>query len=239
MVEGPHAVEAAIAAGADLETIFIGADAPAAYADVAARAGVSIRTVQRGVLERVLTSSHPQPLAALARWTPLGLAGLGSSLDPATAGRTGPVLVLAGVSDPGNLGTILRSAAATDAAAVVLAGDAVDPGNPKAVRASAGVLFSVPVAVVDDFVAVVAAVHEAGRRVVGLAAGATRLLDDVDLTVPLAVVFGNEARGMSEADVALVDELVAIPMVDDVESINVAMAATVVLFESARQRRAR
>jgi TrmH family RNA methyltransferase len=161
-----------------------------------------------------------------------------SVLDAIDAGAAGPlVLVLVDVADPGNAGTLLRAAEASGAAAVLFCGSSVDPSNGKCVRASAGALFHVPVATGGDVVEVL---EELGRR--GVARVATlveggRPYDTTDLTGPVAVVLGSEARGLSDAVIALVDQPVTIPMAGRSESLNVAMAGSVLCFEALRQRR--
>jgi RNA methyltransferase, TrmH family len=149
------------------------------------------------------------------------------SFDLTTAGF---VVVADAVADPGNVGTILRSAEAAGADAVVLTAGSVDAFNPKAVRASAGALFHVPVVLVES----IADVGAAGLRVVGTSSHRGRSYSDVDWTGRVAVVLGNESHGL--ADDAAVDEWVTVAHRGRAESLNVAMAATVLAFEIARQR---
>jgi TrmH family RNA methyltransferase len=145
----------------------------------------------------------------------------------AHATETGlPVVVLAGVSDPGNAGTVIRSAAAAGAAGVLVTPGSVDPTNPKVVRASAGALFALPVATVEDL-------STLGLTTVGAVAGGLSP-DEVDLSGPVALVLGGEAAGLPEDE--LFDTEVALPLGGGVESLNVAMAATVLLYEARRQR---
>ena len=167
-----------------------------------------------GVMERVASTEAPQPLLAvvgLRRWN-----------VPADASL---VLVADRLADPGNAGTIIRSAEAAGADAVVLTPGSVDPFNPKVVRASAGSLFRVPV--------VEARIDEVALRRLGTSSHHGDVYTDVDLVAPVALVIGNEAHGLPED--APVDGWVTIP--SSVESLNAAMAATVLLFEAARQRR--
>jgi TrmH family RNA methyltransferase len=145
----------------------------------------------------------------------------------AHATETGlPVVVLAGVSDPGNAGTVIRSAAAAGAAGVLVTPGSVDPTNPKVVRASAGAIFALPVATVEDL-------STLGLTTVGAVAGGLSP-DEVDLSGPVALVLGGEAAGLPEDE--LFDTEVALPLGGGVESLNVAMAATVLLYEARRQR---
>ena len=175
------------------------------------------------MLERVATTQTPQPLLAVVRYRPAAAEVLRGA---------GFVLVAAGLSDPGNLGTVLRTAEAAGADAVVLTPDTVDVTNPKVVRASAGALFQVPV--VDPLE--LAELRGFGLRAIGTSSRRGDAYTDVDLTGRVAIVVGNEAHGLS--DDAAIDEWITVPHAGRAESLNVAMAAAVVCFEAARQRRA-
>lgn len=171
-----------------------------------------------GVLERVATTERPQPnLAVVAMPEPVPLAGEF-------------VVVADQLADPGNLGTILRSAEAAGADAVVLTPGSVDPFNPKVVRASAGALFHMPVVA-----ATLADVAGAGFRMLGTSSHLGTPHTDTDWSGHVALVLGNEAHGLP--DDAPVDAWVRIEHRGRAESLNVAMAATVLLFEAARTRR--
>ena len=205
-------------------------DAPDAAVDGAG----PVITLAPGVLERVASTDAPQPpLAVVAMPDPLPLA------DRLVAASF--VVALDRIGDPGNLGTILRSAEAAGADLVVLTPGGVDPYNPKVVRASAGALFHVPVVVAE-----LDELSAAGLRLVGssshVAPGRTVASHtDVDLTGRLAVVMGNEAAGLPDEwdDVhGPIREWVTIPHRGRSESLNVAMATTVLVFEAARQRSA-
>jgi TrmH family RNA methyltransferase len=175
-----------------------------------------------GVVERVASTESPQPILAVVRIRT-------SPLDLATAGF---VLVADRIADPGNLGTILRSAEAAGVDGVVLTAGSVDPFNPKVVRASAGALFRVAVLDAD-----LALVHAAGLRTIGTSSHRGAAHTDADLTGRIALVVGNEARGLP--DDSGVDEWVTIRHRGRAESLNVAMAATVLCFEASRQREVR
>lgn len=202
----------AAAAGWDVEAEFV---APGAEP-------VTTGTVHRladGVIERVASTETPQGSLAIVRMptAPADLAG--ASL----------AVVLDRVSDPGNAGTLLRSAEAAGAGAVVLTPGTVDVFNPKVVRASAGALFHVPVtsATLDD-------VRAAGLRLIGTSSHRGTPSDRFDWSRPVAVVLGNEAHGLP--DETPVDDWVTIEHRGRAESLNVAMAGTVVLFDAARHR---
>jgi TrmH family RNA methyltransferase len=222
VVEGPRAISAALDHGADLDEVLVVGGAEAELVNRARAAGAEITYVDGEQLERALTTRTPQPIVAVA---PILVA---TSSDVAERAReTGlPVVVLAGVGDPGNAGTVIRSAAAAGAAGVLLTPGSVDPMNPKCVRASAGSIFALPVAPVESLSAL-------GLTNVGAAAGGLSP-EEVDLSGPVALVLGGEAAGLPEDE--LVDDEVALPLEAGVESLNVAMAATVLLYEARRQR---
>lgn len=225
-MEGPRAVGAALDLGVAPDELVV---ADGVEPDLVARArtaGSRVTTVAAADLARAVTTRTPQPVAAVVAWRPVTAEAVAER-----SRATGlPVVVLAGVADPGNAGTILRAAAAAGAAGVLLTAGSVDPANPKCVRASAGALFAVPVAPVADLAAVAAL----GLATVGADAGG-RPLDEVDLGGPRALVLGAEAAGLADGGV---DESVALPMEPGVESLNVAMAATVLLYEARRRRSA-
>jgi TrmH family RNA methyltransferase len=234
VVEGPRAVAAALDRGVALESLYLGPDASTAFAALvgrAERAGIAAATLKEGVLERVGSTVTPQPVLAVA-----------AIPDVSVDVLAGDGLVVMGValSDPGNLGTILRSAEASGAAAIVLGPGSVDAYNPKVVRASAGAIFGVAVleAGAKGWSAVDAldALGEVGRQRLGADAAGATPYPAVDFRRPTAVVLGNEAHGLGSALDDHLDGRVSIPMSGPAESINVAMAATILCFESARQR---
>jgi TrmH family RNA methyltransferase len=155
---------------------------------------------------------------------------------PALTLEAGPglILVVDGVRDPGNLGTILRSAEAAGAGQVLLAPGTVDLYNPKVVRGGMGAHFRLPARALD-WAEIGAQV--AGRRVWLADAAGEVAYDAVDWTVPSALIVGGEAAGAGAEAAALAGGRVLIPMVGGAESLNAAMAATVILFEAARQAR--
>ena len=247
VVDGPVLVAEALDAGLRLEAVYVeqGDDGrvPAdlhAVADRAERRGATRHELFAGVLAGAVDTVTPHGIAAVASMPPAraDLDGLLAATAPDLAGGgAGPVLVLAGVGDPGNAGTLLRSAEAAGARAVVATVGSVDLYAPKVVRASAGSLFRVPVVVgaeVDDLLLALAG---AGVATIGTAADAPAPYDATDLAGPIAVVLGTEAHGLDPALAAQLDSSVSIPMEGQVESLNVAMAGTLLLFEAARQRR--
>ncbi len=231
MVEGAKLLAEALGAGAKVEAVFAGADAPDGLLRRAEASGARLVELGPGVLERVASTVHPQPVMAL-------VADLAVEMD-ALAGA-GLVVVCVDMGDPGNAGTVLRSAEAAGADAVVVCGHTVDVYNPKTVRASAGALFHVPVVAADEEPTdVLARVGAIGLRRLGAVVGAGRDYTSVDLTVPVALVLGNEATGLPDTLSAVLDDEVTIPMAGRSESLNVGMAAAILCFEAARQRRSK
>lgn len=231
VVEGPVLVAEAVAAGWECEAQFVASEADGVTQPGIEGAG-PLYELADGVFDRVASTQTPQnPLAIVAMPTR-------PPFEELVAGATF-VLVLDRISDPGNLGTILRSAEAAGVELVVLTPGSVDPYNPKVVRSSAGALFHVPVveSAIDEIAAtgvtlVGTSSHDApGRTVVPYT--------DFDFTRRMALVMGNEAAGLpDEWDDASgpLTEWVTIPHVGRSESLNIAMATTVLVFEAARQR---
>jgi TrmH family RNA methyltransferase len=137
-------------------------------------------------------------------------------------------------SEPGNAGALIRTADAMGADAVVLAGDGVDPYNGKCLRASAGSVFALPVIEEPDVPTLVAALRSAGLNLLATTVDGELSLDDADLTAPTAWIFGSEAHGLSAEVAALADARVRIPMRGSTESLNIAAAAAICLYRSAR-----
>jgi TrmH family RNA methyltransferase len=228
VLEGSKVISEALDAGIALEAIFVAPDADAVrpLLQRALDAGVRVHTLQAGLIERVADTVTPHPVMAIAPWIDVPLEDVRTSDF---------IVVCVDLRDPGNAGTVLRSAEAAGASAVVFCDGSVDVFNPKTVRASAGSLFHVPVVnggSVDDVLGTIGAW---GVRRLGTVAHGGTAYDEVDLTVPVAIVLGNEAHGLP-AGVTL-DQEVSIPMAGSGESLNVGMACSVLCFEVARQRR--
>jgi TrmH family RNA methyltransferase len=232
VVEGPKGVGSALDRGAVLESAYVGPGADRAFRPLTSRLrelGIPIDELKEGVLERIGDTVTPQPVLAVASMTLTDL----DALD-----REGPVLVAVTVRDPGNAGTLLRSAEAAGCAGVVFCGNSVDPYAPKVVRSSAGAVFGIPVVEADQPVKVLDALGRQGRRRLAAVATGGERFDRVELRGPVALVLGNETEGLpAELDASL-DGRVTIPIEPPAESLNVGMAATVLAFEAARQRRA-
>jgi TrmH family RNA methyltransferase len=225
-LEGTRAVLDALERGVDLESVYVPVDG---VVPDGLPSGCSVERLAPGLVERVATTATPQPILAVAP-RPAGA-------TPSGFTRGGCVLVLAGVSDPGNVGTLLRAAEASGAVGVVAGPGTADVFSPKVVRASAGSIFGVPLAVVDDLPAALTVLGAHGRRRYGtVAVGGRPYTGAGVLTGTVALVLGNEAHGLPDDVGAAIDELLTIPMAGAVESLNVAMAGSVLLFEAKRQR---
>jgi TrmH family RNA methyltransferase len=242
VIDGPVLVADALASGIGIEAAFVETGAPAPVPALAGRlgaAGVRVHRVAPGVLAGAVDTVTPHGIAAVAlrpaRVTGAPLPAPAGSAARATAVPL--VMVLAGVADPGNAGTLLRSAEAAGSTEVWSVAGSVDLYAPKVVRASAGALFHVPVRADIDADAAVGELRAAGIAVLGTRARDGVPYDRADLTGPSALVLGNEAHGLDGGWAAAVDRWLTIPMVGRAESLNVAMAGTLLSFEAARQRR--
>ncbi|MGB9225719.1 TrmH family RNA methyltransferase [Mycobacterium sp.] len=170
--------------------------------------------------------------------TPVGLVAVcdmpATRLQDVLAGSPRLIAVAFEIGEPGNAGTLIRIADAMGAAAVVLAGHSVDPYNGKCLRASAGSIFSVPVVVASDAGEAVTALRAAGLQLLATTVDGETLLDQADLSAPTAWLFGPEAHGLPADIAAATDHRVRIPMSGGAESLNVAAAAAICLYQSAR-----
>jgi TrmH family RNA methyltransferase len=230
LAEGPPAVRAALGAGAVVE-LFGTAAALERYADLAAAAPLTSPVTEEAIAALAETV-QPQGLVAVCQQVDVPLAD-------ALARRPRLVAVVAEIRDPGNAGTVLRTADAAGAGAVIFAGEAVDPYNGKCVRASAGSLFHVevirsPLGIADDL-------RAAGLQVLAAtgygADDLDTLLDDGVLAAPTAWLFGSEAHGLPQAELDAADRRVRVPIYGGAESLNLAAAAAVCLYSSARAQR--
>ncbi|MBI4534017.1 MAG: RNA methyltransferase [Candidatus Melainabacteria bacterium] len=172
--------------------------------------------------------------------TPVGIVAIGEipehSINEVFVGTSPLVVVLEAIQDPGNLGVLIRTAAASDATGIILTKGTVDPYNPKTVRASAGAVFSLPIVANISTEEARAATKE--HNLVLLACDPTGKTPfwETDLTVPTALAFGNEGQGLSSGLLSQADKVVSIPMSKMSESLNVAVAAGVILFSAVQQR---
>lgn len=231
VLEGPDLIESALDAGVEFEGIYLDAsrETPAlrSLCATAESRGVRVFQLGYGVIEKVSDAQSPQPILAAVRFVPRGLADLSPR---------GCVIVLHDLRDPGNAGTVIRTADAAGASAVILTGQSVDPYNPKTLRATAGSIFHVPVVLHESLTDVTAWFHAAGGT--SAAAVVRGGLDyyAAPLGADIMIVMGNESEGLSPADVSACSFSVSIAMSGENESLNVAMATGLLLFESRRQR---
>jgi RNA methyltransferase, TrmH family len=233
VVEGPQAIREALAVGALLE-LFAEPGRQPELEQAARAAGTPVVHVVPAVLAALGDTVTPQGVVGVAELLDVGL-------DTALAAAPQLVAVLDAVSDPGNAGTVVRCADAAGADAVVLTAGSVDPHNGKCVRATAGSLWHLPVvsgAPLDD---VVRALRERGVQVLATTGSGDDDLDDLAdaglLRPPTAWLFGSEAAGLGERALAAADRTVRVPLHGRAESLNLAAAAAVCLYASARAHR--
>lgn len=234
LAEGPQAAREAIRyAAARVQDVFLTEAAADRHPEIAAEAASAGLRVHGGTPE-VLAAMSPDCQGVLAT-----VASREVRVEDALAGSPRLVAILANVRDPGNAGTVIRTADAAGADAVFLAGESVDPENPKVVRATAGSLFHLPVATGASVADAVAACRAGGLRVLAADGTGDAVLGEPggpDPTAPTAWLFGNEAWGLAEADLARADAVVRIPIYGRAESLNLAAAAAVALYASASAR---
>lgn len=230
LVEGPRVLAEALDAGVALEWLLVSRDAseeawPVAHR--AARLGVEVSLLDSALLERFSPTRTSQGLLGLARLPE-------TDLDRALGGDL--VLLLEGVQDPGNAGTLLRTARAAGAGGAVLLGGA-DPFNPRAVRAAAGATFRIPLMRLEPHQApmLLHALEEKGFGVVCAEAHGGQDLYEAHLPARMALVLGAEVSGVSQSCRAAAVARLTIPLAGHCESLNVAAAAAVILFEGRRR----
>ncbi len=244
LAEGPQAVAEAFHCGAQVTDLFVTVPARTRHGDLVAAiaaAGIPVHVVSGEVMDDLAQTVTPQGLLAVCGFVDVPLADVAQQAMTAPRDKPALIALLANVRDPGNAGTVLRTADAAGAHAVVFADASVDPYNGKCVRASAGSLFHLPVVAGARLEDVVVTLREAGMRIVAADGRAGRSLDDpgvqARLAGPTAWMFGNEAWGLPPELVALADEPVAVPIYGRAESLNLAAAAAVCLYASARVQR--
>ncbi|MFJ3029925.1 TrmH family RNA methyltransferase [Curtobacterium sp. NPDC087080] len=244
LLEGPQAVREAIEYRPELlRELYVTPTAAARYG--LDDAPVDTWFVSEQVLDTMADTVTPQGVVAVCQQFPTSVKDVFPDAGPDLEARgasaadgalPGLVAILEQVRDPGNAGTIIRAADAAGADAVVLTGRSVDPYNPKVVRSTTGSLFHVPVSVGVTLADAVARAKALGYTVLAADVSGDDLPDvraDGMLDGPTAWVFGNEARGLTTEDLALVDRAVKVPIYGRAESMNLATAASVCLYESA------
>ncbi len=237
LLDGLHLLADARRAGVPIETAafatrLLDSNGTARLATELARAGTRVVRATDDVMAALSPVRSPAGVVAIARFEL-------ASLEHALAGALPLVVVLVDVQDPGNVGAVVRAADAGGATGVVVCGASADPLGWKALRGSMGSAFRVPIACAERTDEAVRAMRDHGLRVLATRADAATPLYAARFTDPIAVVFGNEGRGLSEEFVAQVDETVSVPMRRGVESLNVAVTAALFVYEAYRQRGAR
>ena len=230
-IEGPKLLEEALRAGLRIDCVFVAQGAERLLEGLALPVETEVLLLPRELLESALATETPQPVAALVEppdWSWADLLGGRQRTTPL-------IVVLAGLQDPGNLGAVLRSAEAFGCSGVLSLPGTVSAWNPKAVRASAGSVFRLPLLSVSAEECF-ARLRESGIRILTTAVDGAEPANLVDLAGPVALLIGNEGNGVPEALAAQTDGAVTIPCPGAVESLNAAVAASVLLYEASRQR---
>lgn len=232
-VEGIRQVLAAHEGGRPLEAVLI--EPRRLRSTVAWRAvsemrstGIKVVELTAGEFERISSRDNPAGIAAIVQWKPCALTDL-PLVDRALC------LITDGVGDAGNLGTLIRSADSLGASAVVVHGG-VDPAHPNALRASLGTAFRLPVAKAHSLAEVFDWARQRKIATVATSARATQAVWQADLSGPLALIVGSEGEGLSQETIDMCDHAVLIPMAGSATSLNVGVAAGIILYEIQRQR---
>jgi RNA methyltransferase, TrmH family len=238
-IEGLRILEEAIRSGLRFSAVFFRESAQDRAQRLLPQIGAQVETLllPDKLFDSLVPSESPQGVAALVRLKEFSLDDLLERL------HVGPIIVLVGLQDPGNLGTILRSSEALGSAGIVLGEGTVSPFNSKVVRASAGSVFRLPVVHGHEKPAtfkqedIVRKLKTKAIRLIATAAHKGTSVDQSDLKTPAAIFFGNEGAGLPRDVMAQMDEFISIPHTSQVESLNAGVAASIVLYEAARQRR--
>ncbi len=195
---------------------------------------VSFELVSGEVFRKISDTMTPQGIMTVVRQKKYETHALLNKTD----GRAAMLLILENIQDPGNLGTMLRTAEGAGASGVIMTRDTVDIYSPKTIRSTMGSVYRVPFAVTEDLPGTLAELRAAEVCIYAAAlAGGARVYDEPDYRKPCAFLIGNEGNGLRAETVAQADSRIIIPMKGCVESLNAAMAAGILLYEAARQRR--
>lgn len=223
-IEGEHLLEEAVSSRMALKTVFL--SERRSLPDFVPR-GVEVVRLASDVLQSCVETQTPQGLAAL-------LVPPVRTVEDMLVG-TPLVLIAAGLQDPGNLGTLLRSAEAFGATGVLTTPGTVSAWNQKALRASAGSVFRVPVATATPDA--METLEQQGVKLYAAVKEYATGIDEADMRGPCALLIGNEGAGLSEDWLRLADQRITIPCPGPVESLNAAVAGSLLLYEASRQRR--
>jgi RNA methyltransferase, TrmH family len=238
-VEGLRILEEAIRSGLRLSAVFFRESAQDRAERLLPQIGAHVETLllPDRLFDSLVPSESPQGVAALVRLREFALDDVIERL------QVGPIVVLAGLQDPGNLGTILRSSEAFGSAGVVLGEGTVSPFNSKVIRASAGSVFRLPLihahgkSAASELEEVAEKLRIQGVRLIATSSHKGRASDEADLKGPTALFFGNEGAGLPRELMARMDEFISIPHTPLVESLNAGVAASIVLYEAAKRRK--
>jgi TrmH family RNA methyltransferase len=233
LLDGAHLLEAALASGLSVEVVAVrdpgGDGLPGSLARKAARRGARVLCVADAVLTAISPVRNPSGVVAIARRRTV-------TLEAALQGPAQLVLILAGIQDPGNVGAIVRVAEGCAATGVIVGEGSADPFGWKALRGSMGSVFRVPVAARQKLETALHSARAEGIRVHAATPREGIPLPRCDLRGPSAVVLGGEGAGVPESVVGLADGRITIPMRQPMDSLNVATAAALILYEAMRQR---
>jgi TrmH family RNA methyltransferase len=235
-IEGLRIVEEAIRSGLRFKAVFFKESAQNLAERLLPQIGANVDTLllPDKLFDPVVPSETPQGVAALVRVKDFSLDAVIERMN------VGPIIVLAGLQDPGNLGTILRSAEAFGSAGAVLGEGTVSLFNSKVIRASAGSIFRFPVLVAKaagGLESICAKFKAQGVRLIATSSHKGAPLDQAKLSRPAAIFIGSEGSGLPRTLIAQMDETIAIPHTQQVESLNAGVAGSIVLYEAGRQRR--
>jgi TrmH family RNA methyltransferase len=230
-IEGVRILEEAIRSGLRFHAVFFSESAEGHANRLLPQIGAHVETavLPDKLFASIVPSETPQGVAALVRYRQSSVEDVLAKL------AAGPLVVVTGLQDPGNLGTILRSAEAFGAAGVILGEGTVSPFNSKVVRGSAGSIFRLPV-VRGKLTELLPRLREKSLRLLATSSHKGVPLPQADLSGPIAVLIGGEGAGISKDVMGKIDEVVAIPHAAQVESLNAGVAASIVLYEIARQK---
>ena len=229
LIEGTNLIEAACQADYKLDIIFYTdrwRDNHQSLCRTIESKNFKIQLVSSDVLNAIATTVNPDGVVAIAPQPPvtqpnIAIKGLGIALER--------------LQDPGNLGTIIRTAAATGVDGLWLSGDSVDFYSPKVLRASAGQWFNVPVVTQQNLQELAKYQQQQGVQIIATSAKANQTYWEIDFTRPSLILLGNEGAGLSTELIAIADQQVTIPLANGVESLNVSVAAALLLYEAKRQ----
>jgi RNA methyltransferase, TrmH family len=232
LLEGTHLLEEAAAVDYPLEAFCCTEDWQAKHFqlwDKVSQKCDRAEIVSEDVLNAIATTVQPDGVVATAK----------RGMNPQQVPFSGLVLALETIQDPGNLGTMIRSAAAAGASGLIVSDDCVDLDSPKVLRASTGQWFRLPMASSEDLKATITLAKNAGMQIAATLANASLTYWDVDWCKPSLILLGNEGAGLSDELAEMADVQVNIPLNPGVESLNVAIASALILYEAQRQKRSK